>query len=70
MYFRQQLHNYEKVKKYLIDGNFTILENKMKLKTILKNNDSKSILYTFTKDEARLKLATTKDDCHSEPSHD
>ena len=24
---RQQLHNYEKVKKYLIDGNFTILED-------------------------------------------
>ena len=28
----------------------------MKLKTILKNNDSKSILYTFTKDEARVKF--------------
>ena len=28
----------------------------MKLKTILKNNDSKSILYTFTKDEARIKF--------------
>lgn len=28
----------------------------MKLKTILKNNDSKSILYIFTKDEARIKF--------------
>lgn len=28
----------------------------MKLKTIIKNNDSKTIAYTFTKDEARIKF--------------
>lgn len=28
----------------------------MKLKTIIKNNDSKTINYTFTKDEARIKF--------------
>lgn len=28
----------------------------MKLKTIIKNNNSKTINYTFTKDEARIKF--------------
>ena len=28
----------------------------MKLKTIIKNNDSSAIAYTFTKDEARIKF--------------
>lgn len=29
----------------------------MKLKTIIKNNDSNVIAYTFTKDEARIKFS-------------